>query len=423
MSVFWYAQREPGAARPLSGDVRADVVVVGGGVAGLSCARRLFKKGISTVVVERGFCGSGASGKSSGFITPASELELRSLISSHGPETAKRVWDFGLSGVEAIRADVREHDIQCDYQVQDSLFAANSASGWLSVQKEHRARLQLGYQSQLYGKNEVTSALCTAGYEGAVRYSGTFAIDSYSYCQGLSGILKRDGMGVFENSPVSKIRENGVDTPSGSVHARHVVVCADRFIPELGFAQQEIYHAQTFLGISRPLSTTDVRRVFAGDRLMTWDSDLVYSYFRLAGDDRILLGGGDLVYTYAHSPPKKMDRFAERLKEYFHAKFPDVPLELENVWSGMLGVSKDLLPVMGRDAARETVWYAGAATGLPWAAALGIYAADRIIRGRNDFDEMFSPRRRFTLGPRVQSLLSTPVTYAISHGMVKYSRG
>jgi glycine/D-amino acid oxidase-like deaminating enzyme len=117
-----------------------------------------------------------------------------------------------------------------------------------------------------------------------------------------------------------------------------------------------------------------------------------------------------------------MDRYCKRLMEYFRTKVPDISLEMETVWSGMLGVSKDLLPIMGRDAARETIWYAGAATGLPWAAALGIYAADRVISGRNDFDKVFSPRRRFTIGPRVQSLLSTPVTYAISHGMVKYPR-
>ena len=95
-------------------------------------------------------------------------------------------------------------------------------------------------------------------------------------------------------------------------------------------------------------------------------------------------------------------------------------MELEYVWPGMLGVSKDLLPIMGNDEKMENVWYVGAATGLPWATALGIYAAERIIGGRNEFDEVFSWRRKFTIGSRMQALLTTPITYAVSHGIAKY---
>lgn len=86
----------------------------------------------------------------------------------------------------------------------------------------------------------------------------------------------------------------------------------------------------------------------------------------------------------------------------------------------MLGVSKDLLPIMGPDQKMKNVWYVGAATGLPWAAALGVYAADKIINGRNEFDQEFSWKRRFVIGSHTQKLLTTPITYAVSHGIAKY---
>ena len=86
----------------------------------------------------------------------------------------------------------------------------------------------------------------------------------------------------------------------------------------------------------------------------------------------------------------------------------------------MLGVSKDLLPIMGPDKSNNAVYYVGAATGLPWAAAIGAYAADRVINGRSEFDQVFSPERNFIIGPRIQSLLSTPLTYALSNGIAKY---
>jgi gamma-glutamylputrescine oxidase len=419
--VFWYDQQKPSEATPLRSEIQVEVVIVGGGMAGLSCAQRLSGAGISVAVVEKEFCGSGASGKSSGFLTPASEIELRSLISSHGKREARRIWDFVVSGVEVIRQTILEHGFACDYQVQDSLYVGNDASGWRSAQAEHRARLQLGFESQLYHSNEISNALGTSGYSGAVRYGGTFAINSYAYCQALSSFLKSRDVKIFESSPVIRLRENGVDTAQGAVRARQVVVCADRFIPELGALRKVIYHVQTFLGISKTLSDEQLAKVFPYSPVMTWDSDLVYNYFRATGENRLLVGGSDLLYTYARSPEENMKRRASRMTSYFRRKFPGVPLKLEYVWPGMLGVSKDLLPVMGSDSIRSTIWYAGAAAGLPWAAALGRYAADRILSGRNEFDDVFSYQRKFVIGPRLQALLSTPLTYGISHGIEKFS--
>lgn len=419
--VFWYRQREPHAARRLEGAVETEVVIVGGGVAGLMCAQALLRRGVATVVVERDFCGAGASGKSSGFVTPASEVELGALVSVHGPAEAKRIWEFVLSGVEALRENVLEHRFDCDHQVQDSLFVASDPAGWRTVQGEHRARQELGYASQLHFAEELRSLLGTTRYRGGVRHGGTFALDPYSYCQALRDLLVSAGATIHENSPVIHVAGDRVTTSHGSVRARHVVVCADRFIPDLGALRDEIYHVQTFLGISRPLAKAELSRVFCGGRMLTWDSDLIYSYFRVVGRDRLLLGGGGLLSTYAHDPSLQMARHARRLIRSFGAAFPDLRLELEAVWSGLLGVSKDLLPVMGCDPRHAGVWYVGAATGLPWAAALGLYAADRILDARDDFDRTFAPTRRFVLGRRAQALLSTPLTYALSHVLAKYT--
>ncbi len=418
--VYWYSLKDPNPTQSLSGDKSADVVIVGGGMAGLSCAQRLIESGKSVVILEKEFCGSGASGKTSGFITPDSEIELSALLEAHGPDKARRVWEFVLSGVNGIRANIERHNFSCDYRVQDSLFIANTRAGFRHVQKEHEARMKLGYVSTLYTASDVSSIIGSNGYRGAVRYPDTFGMNSYLYCQALKEILVAKGVSIFEQTPVASIVGNVVHTPSGRLTAKHIIVCADRFIPDLGVFKKEIYHIQTFLGITKPLSLAQVKRLFPSDAMMVWDTDLVYNYFRLTGDNRLLIGGGDVLYTYAHQVTKNTGRFDKRLKNYITKKFPDLGIEMEFVWPGMLGVSKDLLPIMGADPANKQVWYIGAATGLPWATALGVYAADRVLRGRDEFDVDFSPERHFTLGSRIQSLLTTPVTYALSHGIVKY---
>ncbi len=418
--VFWYTLKQPATAIKLFGETSADVVVVGGGMAGLSCAQKLSEAGLSVVLVEKDFCGAGASGKTSGFITPDSEIELSSLLANYGEDKAKNIWEFVLSGVDIIRDNIKQNNIQCDYQVQDSLFIANTPTQKKYVEGENISREALGYKSKLYNSEEIRQIVGSVQYSGAVRYPDTFGINSYLYCQALRDILIKAGVKIYEDTLVTHVHSKGVNTPNGTIFAKHIVICGDRFIPDLGLLEKEIYHVQTFLGISKPLSDVEIKSIFKESRMMVWDTDLVYNYFRVTGDNRVLLGGGDVFYTYAHKPSTNTVRFKRRLTAYFKNKFPNIAIELEYIWPGMLGVSKDLLPIMGSDEKMENVWYVGAATGLPWAAALGVYAAEKIISGRNEFDEDFSWRRKFIIGPRIQSILTTPLTYAVSHGMAKY---
>ncbi|OGY16878.1 MAG: hypothetical protein A2785_03895 [Candidatus Chisholmbacteria bacterium RIFCSPHIGHO2_01_FULL_49_18] len=419
-NVYWYNLKDPKPSKKLLGELKADIVVVGGGMAGLSCAQVLHEAGLQVIIVEKDFCGAGASGKTSGFITPDSEIELGSLLDTYGPEKAKRIWEFVISGVHIIQKNIERYHIECDYHKQDSLFIANNTSGFKHIKKEHEARVQLGYTSTLFDSNTIKKVIGSENYMGGVRYPDTFGMNSFFYCQAMKDVLCKNGVVTYEQSAVERIVGHEIFTPHGRITADHIIVCADRFIPDLGVLKKEIYHVQTFLGITRPLSQENVKKIFPDDAMMVWDTDLVYNYFRLTGDNRLLIGGGDLLYTYARNVTKNTARFGRQLQNYINKKFPNIDLEMEFLWPGMLGVSKDLLPIIGPDEDNDCVFYVGAASGLPWASALGSYAADHLLHGRNEFDEDFSAKRHFVIGRRMQSLLRSPVTYALSHGIAKY---
>lgn len=422
--VFWYGQH----ARPISstptleGDERADVIVVGGGMAGLSCAEKLADLGASVVLVEKEFCGAGASGKTSGFITPDSELELSDLIRNRGPEKAKELWEFVCSGVEHIRHTVESHRIDCDYQVQDSLFIANSRKSFSEIQDEHHARILLGYASTLYDAHSIGTVVGSKDYAGGVRYPGTFGINSYLYCQGLKDSLRTRGVRIFENSPVTRITPEGVRCGQAQVKASKVVVCTDCFLPELGIAPLDIYHVQTFLSISKPLTDTQVRTIFPGERFMVWDSDLIYQYFRVTGDNRLLCGAASMLYTYDRSERLHTNRMLQKMQQYLQRKFPSLHIQIESIWPGLLGVTKDFVPLASQDTNHRNVYYIGGAAGLPWAAALGRYMAEKVRSGRSDLDSEFTPERSFPIGHIPQRLLGTRLTFALSHGIAKYFR-
>lgn len=419
-NVYWYQSQKSEPSQPLSKKIRTTVAVVGGGMAGLTCAKTFADAGESVVLLEKDFCGAGASGKTSGFITPDSEIELSSLVSNYGPAKAKQLWEFVLGGVNAIRENIQHLNIACDYRIQDSLFIANSAKGFLHVKREHEARKNLGYTSTLFPSNKIADVIGSQKYFGAVRYPDTFGMNAYRYCLALRDHLVSQGVQIYEQMPALKISDHTITTPNGEVHADHIIVACDRFIPDFGVFQKEIYHVQTFLGMTQPLSNANIQNLFPGNPLMVWDTNLVYNYFRVTEDNRLLVGGGDLLYTYARNVARSTKRFEKRLRAYLSQRFPFLNITFEYIWPGMLGVSKDLLPIMGPDPRNPDVWYIGAATGLPWASALGRYSAERILHNTKEWDQTFSPNRKFVIGSRMQSLLTTPLTYALSHGITKY---
>ncbi len=413
--VFWYTLKPLEKIPPLMDDIMVDVAVIGGGMTGLSAVQRLREAGLSVALLEKEFCGAGASGKSSGFINPDSEFELGQFIRRFGPEKAKQLWEFGISGVELIRKNIRDFRIECDYQIQDSLFVANTTRAFADVEEGYEARRELGYASTLYQKDDVARVLGSAGYTGAVRYPSSFGIISYLYCRAMGALLRDKGVRIYEDTEVTEITSENVFTPRGKVRAGAVILATDRFTPELGKLSKTIYHAQTFLSISAPLSDTEAHAIFPQQPLMVWDSDLIYQYYRLIGGNRMLLGGGNMFSTYAKREALDIRGIARKLASYFEKKFPQVSIRWEYLWPGLIGITKDLLPVAGQDEKMPHVYYAGAGAGLPWSAACGRYIAEKIIAGRNDFDVFFSPSRRFFVPDSVQTVIGTKAAFGISN--------
>lgn len=419
--VYWYTLKKPKITK-LTGDLALDVAVIGGGIAGLMCAQKLKRnnKNLQIAIIESSFCGGGASGKSSGFITPDSELNLHDLVKTYGKDEGQRLWKFVQGGVDSIRKTIEQRNINCDLSEQDSLFIANNKNGYKKVVEEYTVQRMCGYEAALFDTHTIKNIIGSSAYEGGVRTKGTYGIISYFYCQDLKEALQREGVLVFEETPVTELTAAGIKINEYTITAEKVVVCTDRFLPTLGIATEEIYHAQTFLAISKPLSPEVIKSIFPEEPLMVWDTDLIYQYFRIVEGNRLLLGASSLLYTYTKKESRSSSLILKKMKSYLKKKFPYLSVEFEYFWPGMIGVSKDFLPIVGRDPVMKNVYFSGAGAGLPWAAATGEYIADKIINNRDDFDAVFAVDRKFPVGSKGQVVLSKPLSFAMSHGIKKY---
>jgi gamma-glutamylputrescine oxidase len=414
---YWLEASERETLPALDRDTTADAVVIGGGIAGLTVAQLLSARGANVVLLERSFCGSGATGRSSGFVTPDSELQVAQFEHRFGPDDARLLWSAAARACDHIHRTILEHDLACDFVKADSLYVATSDRAARTTASEHESRLRAGLPSSHYSGANVGSILGGSGFTAAVRYDGTFAMTPYLYATGLRDRLRADGVRIYENSPVREVKDDVVVTAGGRVRAGRIFFCADRDLASVGNVRSTAYYAQTFLAATAPLPSEMFERLFPDGDLLVWDTDLIYHYFRRTADDRLLIGGGRLRNTYG--PPVSGESALPVLTDYVRQHLPllaDVPFV--NVWSGLIGVTKDLLPVAGQDRKRPHHSYAGCAAGLPWS-VLAAQCAVASSEGGDDLQRFFDPRRVFTDLDPMQPVAGKRMTFALSHGYTK----
>lgn len=411
---------------PLKDHIKTDVLVVGAGAAGLAATLRLIQSGKKITLIDRNICGGSSTGKSAGFLTPDSELELSQLLRRYGHTGAKKLWEVAASGVETMVTNIKKHKIECDLQVQDCLFVGKGQSGWSDVKEEEEARKKLGYSSTIYTKDQVPKVLGSNQYSGAIRYSGTFGVNPLLYAQGIKKVLLENNVEIYESSEAVSHDDHTVHTHLGSVTADEIIFCIDKPRPKITQYYQNVYHAQTFLSISEPLGDDDIAKLFPQGPLQCWDSDLIYTYFRLTGTKRLLVGGGDLLTTYARNDTtssRVINRVINNLKE----KIPSIQnLRFIQYWEGRIDMTRDLIPTVLRDPARPWIHYVLGCVGLPWATFCGDFAARNVLDNKELDNEKyynyFSPNRKFFLPLWLESILGKRLLFTVNNAYAKYKQ-
>jgi gamma-glutamylputrescine oxidase len=420
-SVFWFDASPPRHLPPLTEAIETDALVVGGGTAGLSAAQWLREEaGLDVVLLEADSCGTGATGQSAGLLNVDTELDSHQYTRRFGDRDGGFLWKSGMAGIHKIRDNIERLQLSCGFIEADSLYVGKSWFDTFEIRGEHATRLRLGLPSTYYNARDIRSVLGSSKFQCGVRYGGTFGMDALAYAQELRDALRGMGVRVYEQTPVTEIRPDGVATRGGSVRAKYVVLCVDRFAPELGIETPDVYHQQNFMVVSEPLPESVWREIMPQGPLLVHDAHTVYHYFRPTPDGRLVLGGGLQRTAYDHQPADP-EQGARHLLDFIRQAFPVLEeAEFSHCWPGLFGLSQDMIPVAGKLPQRERTsstqfGVALMGGGMTWSLLGGRCAAQAVVEGQTPYDRFFAPRRAFTpLEPWLE-FLSKPLRFRLSH--------
>ncbi|MEX2673490.1 MAG: FAD-binding oxidoreductase [Phycisphaeraceae bacterium] len=418
-TVYWYEQHAPTHGPALKSDIDTDVVVIGGGMAGLAAAQWLAQQEIDTVVIEAEYCGAGASGVTSGIMTPDIEMNLHQLVRRFGEVDGKRLWQAAMGAVQDVRRNIESLQIECDLIDADTLFVGTGSAAAREVGREHHTRQQAGVASTYYSRWRLPKVLNGIGFGPGVRYGPTFGFNALAYLQNLRDLLRDEAVRIYEYSPALKVAPGRVLTPRGSVRAKHVIACVDRFAEQAGIAADQTYHQQNFVVVSEPLDTWMLEQTFPAGPMLVADSHLLDHYMRPTPDGRLIVGGSmdRAAYRRELSDPAQASSY---LMQWFRSRFPHLAhVDFTHGWAGQFGVSRDLLPIAGRldgKGAREAGMYAGmCGGGMAWSKLAGEVAARTAIEGATEFEPFFAPGRAYTPLQPLERAMSKSRAFELSN--------
>jgi glycine/D-amino acid oxidase-like deaminating enzyme/nitrite reductase/ring-hydroxylating ferredoxin subunit len=385
---YWFEARLPRWAK-ISEDGHAEVVVVGGGITGLTTAYLLASAGKSVVLLERGRCASTDTALTSGHLSMVTDSRVSELARRFGDTHAQAAWDAGLAAISQVDEIVRENAIDAGFEWVDGYLHApldeDTPGQARTLRADEQTASSLGFVA------EYLDSVPLVGVHG-VRFDGQARIHPRKYLAGVAKAFVGRGGRIYEHSAATEF----CDEPLGVKIGRHTVTCDEIVLathnPLVGVADPAgSTLLQTKLALySSYVIAGKVRKGTVPDALW-WDTDDPYRFLRLEprrSYDLVIYGGED------HKTGQEPDTEGcyRRLEEYLGRLLPEV--ELTHRWSGQVIETPDGLPYIGRNAEHQWIATGFSGNGLTFGTLAAMMISDAILGRGNPWEDLFDPGRK-----------------------------
>ena len=331
----------------LDQNIEVDVCVVGGGLTGISSALNLSKKGYSVVLCEARKVGWGASGRNGGQLGIGMRKDQIYLERKLGFNHAKELWNLSLESVEETLSLIEEYNIDCSL-VNGILFAGCFESNIKEFELElnHMKKFYNFDGYKLFNNQEISKEINSKIYKSGLLNSYSYHLNPLKLLIGISHVLKKMGIKVFENSPVTKLEELNdyvlVHCKNNIIKSQRVVVGCNGYLDQLiGTKRNKFMPINNYMIATEPLGKDKAKEIISNNYAVC-DTRFIIDYYRFSEDWRMIFGGGETFSAYFLKNPKifvlkRMYKVFPQLKKY----------KVDYSWGGTLAITVNRLPSFG----------------------------------------------------------------------------
>jgi glycine/D-amino acid oxidase-like deaminating enzyme len=348
----WWLEEagEVAAAEPLRGDLSADVVVVGGGYAGLWTAWELAERGASVALLEAGMCAHGPSGRNGGFVDNLWHAAPR-IRARFGPEAALALGRASGDSVRAVGAWCEDQGVEAWYRRAGQLIlaAAPAQDGAGHEVAEACAAVGAPEEAVALSDAEVRARVASPVLRGGTFMPTAATVQPARLGLGLRARLIERGVRVFEHSRVRALHGTVAETEGGRVRAGAALLAIGSAAASVAPLRNRLTGASSHMVVTEPVPDVLAETGWTGGEAVTDGRALVH-YFRTTPDGRIAFGwgGGRIVAGGRTNGTAEVDAgVAAQVAEDLVRFFPAVAgRRIEHAWGGPIDASPSHLPTV-----------------------------------------------------------------------------
>lgn len=362
----------------LNSNKSTEVCIVGGGIAGISIAYELNKRGYNIILLEASTIGSGQTGRTTAHLTYQPEESLSTFVKKLGKIKVKKFIQAHQEAITQIEKNIIKENIACDFKEVDGYFFTTKSN---SINNELRAikKLNLGLQ-------DVPEIPNFPQLGRAIKYPAQAQFHPLKYINGLLNSLQLHSSFVFENSPVKdfNILKNKIEVITKNnyiITAKYLVVATDTPINNRFHIHTKQAPYRTYvLGFNIDPDFTVP---------LMWDDAAPYHYIRKF-NSTLIIGGSD------HKTGQMPDENPfVTLETWSRNKIPGLG-EIKHQWSGQIYEPIDQVAYIGKNPGignNVFICTGAAGMGMTTGTIASQLIADLIQKKKNPFEKIFSPSR------------------------------
>jgi glycine/D-amino acid oxidase-like deaminating enzyme/nitrite reductase/ring-hydroxylating ferredoxin subunit len=369
----------------LNGLTTADVCVVGAGIAGLSVAYSLGLEGLSVVVVDARYPGSGETGRTTAHLSNALDDRYSHLEKLHGADGARQAASSHTRAIERIEEIVRVEGIGCAFERTDGYLFPKEGGDAHELETELAASRRAGLTDVEWSDSPLALGINSR----CLRFPRQAQFDPVAYVAGLVAAIRSMGGRIVSGVHASEFEDKParVKMRSGeTIAASSIVVATNSPINDrVAIHTKQAAYRSYAIALRMPAGAL---------RTLMWDTDDPYHYVRAArrsGEDLLIVGGED------HKTGQSSDDYAgrfDRLAKWARRNFPFAG-DVVYKWSGQVLEPNDGLAFIGRNPGDENTFIVtgDSGHGMTHGTLAGLIVPDLIAGRANPWADLYDPGR------------------------------
>ncbi len=381
---LWMATTPATDYPELQSGIEVDVVVVGGGLAGLNTAYFLMREGLKVAVVEASYIGTGTSGNTTAKITSLHNLKYNYLKKYFGLAKAKIYGESNEWAISKLEEIIKTEEIDCDFGRLSSYVYTFTESGLQGIKEEIKACQEIGLPASFIEKPETPFPS-----KGAICFKNQAYFHPRKYILALAERIQKRGGYIFERSRASSIKQAGdkqvVVTDKAEIRGKHVVVATNFPFFDKGFFFARTYQSRSYV-FSSVGTKNNIKGMFINTDLE--DKKLSFRPHKIRNKESMIIGGEGHVV----GEDGEENHYAD-LEKLANEKLG--PQDVEFIWSAQDSMSMDRMPFIGKMPMAKNIYVV---TGFgKWGITHSVICAkiitDLILGKENSWVKLYDPSR------------------------------